>query len=83
MLFKHFEDYAKECKLCLENELPLPAYDQCMLASHTFNTLDARKAISVTERQNYILKVRELALGCANLYKAQEEDRNKRLAGIK
>ncbi len=79
MLFRHFEDYTKECKLCLENELPLPAYDQCMLASHTFNTLDARKAISVTERQNYILKVRELSLGCATLYKAQEEMRNKRL----
>ena len=79
MLFRHFEDYAKECKLCLEKELPLPAYDQCMFASHTFNTLDARKAISVTERQNYILKVRELSLGCATLYKAQENERNQRL----
>jgi glycyl-tRNA synthetase alpha chain len=50
-----------------------------MIASHAFNTLDARKAISVTSRQNYILKVRELSLGCATLYKDQEEDRNKRL----
>lgn len=69
MLFKHFEDAASECKRCLEEKLPLPAYDQCLLASHIFNTLDARKAISVTERQNFILKVRELAKGCAEVYK--------------
>ena len=69
MLFAHFEDYVKECKRCLEAKLPLPAYDYCLLASHTFNMLDARKAISVTERQNYILKVRELAKGCAQAYK--------------
>ncbi len=70
MLFKHFDDYAMECKRALEEKLALPAYDYCLLASHTFNTLDARKAISVTERQNYILKVRELAKGCAEVYKA-------------
>ncbi len=58
---------------CLEAQLPLPAYDQCMIASHAFNTLDARKAISVTERQNYILKVRELAQACAVMYKEQEK----------
>jgi glycyl-tRNA synthetase alpha chain len=69
MLFQHFDDYAHECKRCLEEKLPLPAYDYCLLASHTFNTLDARKAISVTERQNYILKVRELAKGCAEVYR--------------
>jgi len=79
MLFKHFDDAANECKRCLEAELPLPAYDQCMIASHAFNTLDARKAISVTSRQNYILKVRELALGCATMYKKQEPQRLKRL----
>ncbi len=79
MLFKHFDDAASECKKCLEAGLPLPAYDQCMMASHAFNTLDARKAISVTSRQNYILKVRELSLGCAELYKAQEPERLKRL----
>jgi len=79
MLFKHFDDAANECKRCLEAELPLPAYDQCMIASHAFNTLDARKAISVTSRQNYILKVRELALGCATMYKEQEPQRLKRL----
>ncbi len=79
MLFRHFDEYANECKRCLDAGLPLPAYDQCMLASHTFNTLDARKAISQTERQNYILRVRELAKGCAELYKAQEAERIKRV----
>ncbi len=79
MLFRHFDDYSVECKRCLDAGLPLPAYDQCMLASHTFNTLDARKAISQTERQNYILRVRELAKGCAELYKAQEAERIKRV----
>ena len=79
MLFKHFDDAFNECKSCLEAGLPLPAYDQCMIASHAFNTLDARKAISVTERQNYILKVRELSQGCALLYKEQEQDRLKRI----
>ncbi|NPA66964.1 MAG: glycine--tRNA ligase subunit alpha [Epsilonproteobacteria bacterium] len=79
MLFRHFDEYANECKRTLEAGLPLPAYDLCMLASHTFNTLDARKAISQTERQNYILRVRELAKGCAELYKAQEAERLERV----
>jgi len=79
MLFRHFDEFYEECQKCLEAELPLPAYDQCMLASHAFNTLDARKAISVTSRQNYILKVRELSLGCAKMYKEQEPARQKRL----
>ena len=51
MLFRWFEDASRECKRCLDENLPLPAYDYCLLASHIFNTLDARKAISVTERQ--------------------------------
>ncbi len=65
MLFSQFESASNECKRCLEAKLPLPAYDQCLIASHTFNVLDARKAISVTSRQSYILKIRELAKGCA------------------
>ena len=69
MLFEHFENAQKECKRCLEENLLLPAYDYCLMASHTFNVLDARKAISVTQRQNYILKIRELAKGCALKYK--------------
>lgn len=79
MLFQHFDDAFNECKKCLDAGLPLPAYDQCMIASHAFNTLDARKAISVTSRQSYILRVRELALGCATMYKEQEPERLKRL----
>ncbi len=69
MLFEHFENAQVECKRCLEENLPLTAYDYCLMASHTFNVLDARKAISVTQRQNYILKIRELAKGCAVKYK--------------
>ncbi len=69
MLFEHFENAQKECKRCLDEHLALPAYDYCLMASHTFNVLDARKAISVTQRQNYILKIRELAKGCALKYK--------------
>lgn len=82
MLFETFENYQNEAKRCLENELPLPAYDCTIMASHLFNTLDARKAISVTERQNYILKIRELAKGCAMMYKDQEEIRNNRLQSL-
>ncbi len=79
MLFADFEAKSKECKKTLKAGLPLPAYDLCMLASHTFNTLDAAKAISQTERQNYILKIRELSRGCAELYKEQESQRAQRV----
>ena len=51
-----------------------------MAASSTFNVLDARKAISATERANYILQIRELSKGCAELYKNQEEERNLRVS---
>ena len=80
-LFRHFDDASAECQACLDAGLPLPAYDQCMIASHAFNVLDARKAISQAQRQNYILKVRELAIGCAQLYKEQEPERLKRIRG--
>ena len=83
MLFRHFDDAFTECKAALEAQLPLPAYDQCMLASHAFNTLDARKAISVTERQNYILKVRELSQACAKMYSEQEVQRTQRIGNKK
>lgn len=74
-LLKDFEDASSECNLCLKNDLPLPAYDECMRAAHAFNVLDARKAISQAQRQNYILKIRELSKGCAELYKSQEAQR--------
>lgn len=78
MLFLLFDEALNEAKLCLEKEIPLPAYDYTMLCSHFFNVLDARKAISVTQRQNYILRIRELSSQCATLYKAQEIARHTR-----
>ncbi|WP_184046949.1 glycine--tRNA ligase subunit alpha [Roseospira visakhapatnamensis] len=64
-LFRHFQDAEAECTALLAAGLPLPAYDQCMKASHRFNLLDARGVISVTERAAYIGRVRALAKGCA------------------
>ncbi len=69
-LFKSFDHHEAECNklLALETPLPLPAYEQVLKASHTFNLLDARHAISVTERQRYILRVRTLAREVAHAY---------------
>ena len=74
MLFKLFDMYEKECKRTAENDLPLPAYDYCLKCSHTFNLLDARNAISVTERTGYIARVRNLAKMCAEQYLKIRED---------
>jgi glycyl-tRNA synthetase alpha chain len=70
MLFRHFADAEKECASLLEQSLPLPAYDQCIAASHLFNLLDARGVISVTERAAYIARVRALAKGCCESWLA-------------
>ncbi|WP_121288904.1 glycine--tRNA ligase subunit alpha [Helicobacter pylori] len=78
-LLEMFKNAQAEALHCLKNKLPLPAYDLVMLCSHFFNILDARKAISVAERQNYILQIRDLAKRCAVLYKEQEEEREERL----
>ncbi len=67
-LFRHFADAEAECARTLERGLALPAYDQCLKASHTFNLLDARGVISVTERQAYIARVRTLAKACAEAW---------------
>ena len=67
-LFGWFDTCEAECTRLLEKNLPLPAYEQVLKASHTFNLLDARRAISVTERQRYILRVRTLARGVAQAY---------------
>ncbi len=71
LLFQHFRDAEAECRALLakgeageRHLMALPAYDQCLKASHLFNLLDARGVISVTERQSYILRVRELAKAC-------------------
>jgi glycyl-tRNA synthetase alpha chain len=75
MLFQHFKDAEAECKALLargdkgdHHDMVLPAYDQCIKASHRFNLLDARGVISVTERQSYILRVRELAKACGEAW---------------
>ncbi|MBS7820009.1 MULTISPECIES: glycine--tRNA ligase subunit alpha [Wohlfahrtiimonas] len=67
-LLTAFSFYEKEAKRLIEAKLALPAYEMVLKASHTFNLLDARKAISVTERQSYILRVRELAKSVAEAY---------------
>ncbi len=68
LLFRQFDDAEKQCNELLEHKLPLPAYDQCIKASHAFNLLDARGVISVTERAAYIGRVRALAKGCCKKY---------------
>lgn len=75
-LFKHFSDAEKECQSLLAHKLALPAYDQCIKASHRFNLLDARGVISVTERQAYIGRVRALAKACCEAWLAGEGSNN-------
>jgi len=79
ILFQHFKDAEAECRSLLERGasgdrhlMALPAYDQCIKASHVFNLLDARGVISVPERQSYILRVRELAKACGEAWLATE-----------
>ena len=68
LLQRHFVDAEGECAALLERRLALPAYDQCIKASHLFNLLDARGVISVTERASYIARVRSLAKGCCEAW---------------
>jgi glycyl-tRNA synthetase alpha chain len=71
--FALFDQCEKESNKLIEAGLPLPAYEQVLKASHTFNLLDARHAISVTERQRYILRVRALARAVAQTYYERRE----------
>jgi len=73
VLLRRFDEHEAECQKLLEAKLALPAYEQVLKASHTFNLLDARRAISVTERQRFILRVRTLARGVAQAYFASRE----------
>ena len=68
VLLKNFETTELECKSLLDKKLSLPAYDQCLKASHLFNLLDARGVIGVAERTGYITRIRELAKGCGALW---------------
>jgi len=67
-LLNNFESTENECKSLLDKKLSLPAYDQCLKASHIFNLLDARGVIGVAERTGYINRIRELAKGCGALW---------------
>jgi glycyl-tRNA synthetase alpha chain len=73
VLLRHFDEHEQSCNDLLAVRLPLPAYEQALKASHIFNLLDARRAISVTERARYILRVRTLARGVAQAYYASRE----------
>lgn len=74
-LFEQFDKFEKEAQylLNLETPLPLPAYERILKAAHCFNLLDARKAVSVTERQRYILRIRTLTKLVAEAYYASRE----------
>ena len=72
-LFKVFDQHESDCHRLIEAKLPLPAYEMVLRASHAFNLLDARSAISVTERQRFILRVRTMAKAVAELYYLSRE----------
>ena len=72
VLLRHFDDAEAECLSLLAEGLPLPAYDQCIAASHLFNLLDSRGVISVTERQAYIARVRAIVKKCCETWLALE-----------
>jgi len=72
VLLRHFDDAEAECLSLLAERLPLPAYDQCIAASHLFNLLDSRGVISVTERQAYIARVRAIVKKCCETWLALE-----------
>ena len=75
ILTRHFEDAERECAALLDAKLALPAYDQCLKASHLFNLLDSRGVISVTERAAYIGRIRALAKDCCEAWLAGGGDR--------
>ncbi|MBQ7264028.1 MAG: glycine--tRNA ligase subunit alpha [Synergistaceae bacterium] len=81
MLFQLFQMYEAEAGRAIDNGIVLPAYDYVLKSSHTFNLLDARNAISVTERTGYISRVRALACRCAAAYRAQREEMGFPLTG--
>ena len=72
-LLKNFEIAEKECKALLEKQLALPAYDQCLKASHIFNLLDSRGVIAVAERTGYISRIRDLAKGSGSVWLANQK----------
>ncbi len=75
MLYRHFREYEAEAQRCLVARLPVPAYDHVLKCSHTFNLLDARGVISVTDRTAHIARVRDLARAVARLYLEVDAER--------
>jgi glycyl-tRNA synthetase alpha chain len=73
MLARHFDDHEAEAGRCLDANLPLAAYDQVLKCSHAFNLLDSRRAIAVTDRQAYILRMRRLTQTVARAHLAMQE----------
>jgi len=73
-LLELFNKYEEEAMRIIDESLVMPAYELCLKCSHTFNLLDARSAISVTERTGYIARIRNIARACARLYLGQRED---------
>ena len=73
ILLNHFKDYESECISLLSNKNTLPAYDQCIKASHVFNLLDARGLVSVTERATYISRIRNLSKACCEQWLESEK----------
>jgi glycyl-tRNA synthetase alpha chain len=74
VLVERFDEHERECRHLVERGLPLPAYDQVLKCSHTFNLLDARGAVSATQRASYIARVRDLARDVAQLYLASRAE---------
>jgi glycyl-tRNA synthetase alpha chain len=73
MLLRHFSDYETQCSYLVNKDLPIPAYDFCAKASHIFNLLNARGVISVTERANYVSRVRNMAKACCTKMLLQKD----------
>jgi glycyl-tRNA synthetase alpha chain len=74
VLVRRFDEHERECRHLVERDLPLPAYDQVLKCSHTFNLLDARGALSTTQRASYIARVRDLARAVAQVYLASRAE---------
>ncbi|MEM6339433.1 MAG: glycine--tRNA ligase subunit alpha, partial [Pseudomonadota bacterium] len=74
ILFRHFVDAENQCKALIDEDLPMPAYEYCIKASHIFNLLCARGVVSVTERASYIARVRNLAkISCEKWMEMERE----------
>ena len=72
-LYESFRHFEQNSKILINQKLPIPAYEQCIKASHSFNLLDSRGLVSVSERQAYILRIRSLVQECCKLLIGNDE----------